>query len=272
MPRILASGYRGTIIASDGALGTCLRSGLVPDYVVTLDPHSARVCRWFGDSRLEGRPADNYFQRQELDPHLAVNERARNQELVELVNRAGPRMKVVIATGVYPEVAERCLEAGVELYWWNPILDDPEDPHGFTQQLYRMNRVPCMVSGGNVGSAAWVFAHSILEKPEVAVIGLDLGYAPDIPLEKTQYYPELRELFGDRAHEALVSVYNPYLKETWYADPAYYWYRQGFLRMAAEARCVTYNCTEGGTVFGKPLKWVPLERFLQRRQRGKEGS
>ena len=268
--QLLEHGYDGAVVATDGALSHCLHCGLVPDYVVTLDPHSVRVCRWFGDVKLASRTEHSYFRRQELDPRLGVNERARNQELIELVNRHGPRINAVIGTSVFPEVAQRCAQAGLPLYWWNPILDDPDDPAGLTQQLYRLNRAPCMVSGGNVGSAARVFAHSVLGASDVAVVGMDLGYAPDIPVEKTQYYPELHALFGERAKDALVSIYNPHLKETWYADPAYYWYRQGFLEMAAQADCATYNCTEGGTVFGKGLKWMTLKAFLQRRRPRRE--
>ena len=119
-----------------------------------------------------------------------------------------------------------------------------------------------MVSGGNSGTAAWVLGHTGLSKREVVLVGMDLSYPPGTPLEKTQYYKELRELFGERVSDAFIEVYNPYLKETWYADPAYYWYRQAFLQMARQASCVTYNCTEGGTVFGKGINFMSLKNFF----------
>jgi hypothetical protein len=147
----------------------------------------------------------------------------------------------------------------MQLYWWNPILDNIEKQNSMTRELHRSNGVPCMVSGGNSGSAAWILAHTVLSKRAVVLVGLDLSYPPGTPLEKTQYYKELRELFEDRVSDAFIRVYNPYLKETWYADPAYYWYRQTFLQMARQASCVTYNCTEGGTVFGKGIKFLPLK-------------
>ena len=93
---------------------------------------------------------------------------------------------------------------------------------------------------------------------------MDLGYAPGTPLENTQYYKEIAELFGPRAADAYVRVYNPHLKATWYADPAYYWYRQSFLEMARAAECVTLNCTEGGILFGKGVRFLPLKTFLAR--------
>ncbi len=87
--RILESGYDGYIVAADGALPSCLRQGLVPDFVVTLDPHSARICRWFGDPDLERREDDGYFRRQDLDPYLRTDELRRNRELIELVTIIG---------------------------------------------------------------------------------------------------------------------------------------------------------------------------------------
>lgn len=259
---ILKQNYRGIIVAADGALAYCLRNGLVPDYVVVLDPHPTRVCRWFGDPELESRQDDDYFRRQDLDPHLGVDEKVRNQELIQLVDRYGPQIKVIISTSASPSVTRRCLDAGMDLYWWNPIFDDFNDPESLTRKVYRMNKVPCMVSGGNVGTAAWVFAHTILSMKKVATVGMDLSYAPGTPFENTQYYKEIKELFGERASEAYIKVYNPYLKETWFTDPAYYWYRQSFLEMIPRANCKTFNCTEGGILFGKGIRFVQLRKFL----------
>ena len=258
-------GYDGTILAADGALGYCLRNGVVPHFVVTLDPHASRICRWFGDPQLETRPDDDYFRRQDLDPHLGTDERVRNRELVELVDRHGPSMSAIICTSVAPNVTRRCLESGMTLYWWNPLLDDVERPDSFTRRLYQMNRLPCMVSGGNVGAAAWVAANQILRKPEIAMVGMDFSYAPGTPIEKMQYFKELVELFGDLAHEAIISVKNPHLNETWLTDPAYYWYRDSFLDLVGQAPGVTYNCSEGGIVFGKGIEWRPLQDFLAAR-------
>lgn len=263
---ILASGYAGEVIAADGALGYCLRNGLVPDYLVSLDPHPTRVCRWFGDPELESRQdGDDYFQSQELDPYLGVDEFQRNRELLERVNRHGPSMKAIICTSVAPNVRRRCEESGMTIYWWNPLMDDFDRPDSITRQLYRRTQIPCMVSGGNVGAAAWVVASQVLKKREVALVGMDFSYAPGTPIEKTQYFKELNELFGQQAHEAMIPVWNPYLQEIWVTDPAYHWYRDSFLEMAAQVSTQTYNCTEGGIVFGKPIRWSSLKDFLAAR-------
>jgi hypothetical protein len=236
--------------------------------VVTLDPHPTRIVRWFGDPALTSTDEDDYFRRQDLDPHLGAEELTRNRELIELVNKYGPRIKVIISTSASQQVTQRCLGAGMELYWWNPLLDDFDAPDSLTQKVYHLNKVPCLVSGGNGGSAAWVFAHAVLGKKEVALVGMDFGYAPETPREKTQYYKEIADLFGEMAADAYIQVHNPYLKETWYTDPAYYWYRQSFLQMARQANCRTFNCSEGGILFGRGVTFIPLSQFLSSRGYG----
>lgn len=259
-----ASGYpdHGVLVATDGALGYCLRNDLIPDFVVSVDPHPTRIIRWFGDPDLAKRPDDDYFHRQDLDPYFHQEEHKRNQELLELVNHHGSKIRAVLATSVSPALTRRVQEAGMPIYWWNPIYDDFDEPRSVTRRLFEMNRVPCMVAGGNCGTAAWVFAGSILKKETVALVGMDLSYAPGTPLSSTQYYSELRDLFAERAEEAYRKVWNPHLKEMWYTDPAYWWYRESFLEMARQASWATHNCTQGGILFGEGIHWQSPEQFL----------
>lgn len=259
---VLQSGYDGTIICADGALGYCLRNGLVPDYVVSVDSHPSRIVRWFGDPDLKADDSDDYFRRQDLDPYIGVDEMAKNRELIDLVDKHGPGIKAVICTSVAPNVTSRCLDSGMQIYWWNPLFDDASDANGLTRQVYNMNKVPCMATGGNGGTSAWVFAQAILGKQDVALTGMDFSYAPGTPLQKTQHYSDIVELFGDRAPEAYISVHNPYLEQTWFTDPPYYWYRENMLQMAQDADCTTFNCTEGGILFGEGIEFIPLAEFF----------
>lgn len=260
---IRAMEYRGTLVVADGALGYCLRNGLVPDYVVTVDPHPTWIVRWFGDPDLKHRADDDYFRRQDLDPALNTRELERNEELIDLVNIHGPKIKVIIATCVSPNVTRRCLQAGMPLYWWNPICDDYDDPASHTRRLYEMTGMPCMVTGGNCGASAWIFANAILNKDPVAIVGMDLGYAPGTPLRRTQYYHELIKFYPeDQLEQAYIQIYNPHLNETWFTDPTYYWYRQCFLDVVRQSGWTTYNCTEGGTLFGEGIEFMALDQFI----------
>ena len=44
LKEIKQAGYRGAIIATDSAMYYCLRNGVVPDLVVTVDPHCSVSC------------------------------------------------------------------------------------------------------------------------------------------------------------------------------------------------------------------------------------
>jgi hypothetical protein len=39
--------------------------------------------------------------------------------------------------------------------------------------------------------------------------------------------------------------------------------------MVGDAACETYNCTEGGLLFGPGIRTVPLEEFVQGVEKGR---
>lgn len=257
-------GFNGDIIAVDGSLAHCLRNGIVPDYVVTLDPHPHRIMRWFGDPKINERPKEDYFQRQDLDPVLNKDHIRKNKESMMLVNKYGKDIKVVISTSVCPEIPARCLEAGMKLFWWNPIYDDYDKPGSLTKKIYELTKAPCMVTGGNVGTAAWAFALAVLQSPDIILVGMDNAYPPGTNVINTQYYEFLKNIIPDDPAKGLIKVYNPYLKENWLTDAAYYWYNSVFLDMAAKSDAITYNCTEGGILFGRSVKFAGLAPTLKK--------
>ena len=267
LARLRKSGYTGTVVAVDGALGSCLRAGVVPHLVVSVDPHRERIVRWFGDPAMTAAPADDYFRRQEMDPAQAQDEVAANRALIALVDAHGSSMRAAVATSAAPAVVARCEAAGIAMYWWNPMYDDYDKPDSVSRRLHRTNGLPCLNGGGNVGTAAWVITHAVLGKRRIGLVGIDFGYPPGTPYERTQYYPELREMFGDRYAEAFIPVDSPFVGERWFTDPAYYWFRTVFLDMAREADAETVNCTEGGVLHGDSVPLLPLEDFLAKADR-----
>jgi hypothetical protein len=257
--------YSGTIIATESSMSWCLRHDVVPDLVITLDPHPNRITRWFGDPDLDQAQleADDYFSRQEQDPSFRKNQLRFNQELVELVNRHGPGMHIAVASCASRAVAARIQDAGMHAYWWNPMFDDPGIPGGLTRRIHHENGLPCLNAGGNVGTACWVFAHAVLGKSRVGLLGVDFGYYADTSYRNTQYYNELVEMVGEeRLDEVFVHFTNPHLKKDFYTDPAYLWYRDSFLEMATQADCATINLTGGGILFGEGIEWMTLRDFL----------
>lgn len=264
LEKLKSSSFDGIIIACDSALGPCLRNEIIPDIVVSVDPHS-RILRWFGDPSLnqDNKNDDDYFHRQDLNNWIANNELKANQEIISLLNKYGTKIKGALATCAASGVPQRCIQSGMEIFWWNPMYDDYDQPNSLTMKVLNEVSVPCLNAGGNVGTAAWVIAHSVLNIKHIALLGMDFSYYKDTPYSRTQYYDRAIEIFSkDQLDDFFIPVFNPYLKDKFYTDPAYFWYREVFLEMSLEAPCITYNCTEGGILFGKNITFTSLEDFL----------
>ena len=260
------SNYDGAVVASESALAYCLRNGVVPDLAVTIDPGTTRVVRWLGDPTLtEARlREDDYFARQDQDDAFADELRA-NDEILALLDKHGRDIRIALSTMAAPAVVDRVVSTGMEIYWFNPMLDDPDAPDSATSALQEANGFPSVNAGGNVGTASWVMASEVLEKKRVALTGVDFSYYDDTPYLNTQYYYEAVDLVGEENLESLFPrIFNPHLGAWFFTDPAYLWYRECFVEMAADSDCETYNCTEGGILFGDPIRFVPFRDFLAR--------
>lgn len=264
--KILDTKFRGTIVAVDGAYVACLREGLIPDYVLTLDPHLTRLVRWFGDPDIEENTKnDDYFSRQDLDVDFRKNQLQRNLENIDIVNKFSAKTKLIIATTSPINVTKRTLDAGLDQYWWNPLMDNPNDPGSLTRKLYNINSIPCFNTGGTVGTAAWVFANSVLKIPAIGIVGMDLGYYKDTPYEMTQTYYELIKHRGSKENmeNCFTEFIFPLTGEKFYTDPTYYWYRRNFLQLLEKSKFgKTFNCSGGGTLFGDNVSCMTLENFL----------
>jgi hypothetical protein len=267
------SRFDGYIVACDSALFHCLSSGVVPHYVLTVDPAEVRIIRWFGDPEIESTlESDDYFERQDYDLSFRQNTLEHNQKVTEAIDEFGPRLKIAISACSAPNVVSRCLQARMSVFWWNPILDDFDEPGSLTREIHRLNGLPCMGTGGNVGAACWVFSHSVLGAKEVALTGMDFSYYDDTPKLNTQYFRNLKNVVGE--HGALESdgyaeIFNPDNGRGWYTDPVYYWYRDAFREMVLDAPCKTYNCTGGGILYGERITTMPLAEFARPRSPGR---
>lgn len=257
--------FKGAIIATESALMYCLRNGIIPDLAVSLDPHATRIVRWFGDPNLteETIQDDDYYSRQDMDIAFTDEIRA-NDEAVKLLNQYGKNIKIALSTSASKAVVDRVLEVGMEIYWWNPMYDDPEQD-GVTKELQKSNGLPAINAGGNVGSCAWMIASAVLEKKYIALTGMDFSYYEGTPYRNTQYYYEAINLVGEENLDSLyMEIYNPYSKTKFFTDPAYMWYRECFLEMAKDSASQTFNCTGGGILFGEGIDFIPLENFMKK--------
>jgi hypothetical protein len=265
LPRLARAGFDGAVIAADSAMLRCLREGIVPDLVVTVDPHDPSIVRWFGDPQLDSKALgeDDYFRRQDMDD-LFRDELRTNAEMLRLMDRYGPQIKIAMSTSAGPRVVRRAVECGMQIYWFNPMLDEPSRPESRSRELMRLNKLPAINCGGNVGTACWMIADAVLEMPDVALLGIDFSYYDGTPYYNTQYYHEALELVGEAGIDSLfVRFFNPHVGAWFYTDPAYLWFREVFLQMAVDAGCRTWNCTEGGILFGEPVRCASIEQFVR---------
>ncbi len=266
--QLFESNFQGPIIAIDGSYVKCLRAGIIPDFVLTLDPHPTRLVRWFGDPNYEMNVIninDDYFRRQDLDIDFRDDSLKKNNENIELVNKYATQSKLIIASTSPLNMVERSLEAAFPMYWWVPLVDNIDAEASLTRKMCEITKLPALNTGGTVGTAAWIFAKFWLEISQVSVIGMDLGYCKDLPYEMTQTYYELLKYIGEDKliEEFFPIIKNPYTHEEFYIDPTYYWYRQNLLDILKNTSSTLFNCTEGGTLFGEGVVNMHLREFLE---------
>lgn len=242
-----------TFVVADSAYIQCLKAGISPDFVITLDPHPTRMVRWFGDPDLEkNMNGDDYFSRQDLDLEFRFSHGFENERNISFVNLH--RTPLVISSTAPGNVVERT--AKHERYWFAPLVDDPHAPDSITRDIVDATGLPAMNTGGTVGTAAWVFAHSILKSQNIAVVGVDLGYYPTTPLKETQSWHMLN---GDRSMYPVFANPDGMLFMT---DPTYWWYRHNFLDLLENNNATVTNCGGAGLFFGERVKWQRLEEWL----------
>lgn len=269
LARIMDSGYRGTIIAIDGSYVRCIKANLEPDYVLTLDPHPNRIVRWFGDPDFERNlEGDDYFSRQDLDIAFRTNSIDENRRNIALVDQHGRGRKLIMCSAAPRNVVERTKAVGFDTYWWAPLVDNPDKPESLTRAIVRETRLPAMNTGGTVGTAAWVFALTVLKIPRIAVVGMDLGYyKADTSYFQTQTYYTLRDRVGeDNMQDYFPEFSYPGSDEVFYTDPTYFWYRSNILDLIAASGTTVFNCTGGGTLSGPGVECMEVEDFCRMNQ------
>ena len=246
------------IVAIDGAYVQCLNAGIWPEYVMTLDPHPTRIVRWFGDPDfLTNSAGDDYFARQDLDEDFRKNAAESNLTNIYKVDALAKWSKLLICSTAPANVAERT--KGFDRYWFAPLVDNPKLLGSLTLAIAEATGLPSLNTGGTVGTAAIIFAHCILQAKRIAVVGADLGYAADMPLERTQSWNMLKD------RKDVAELYPRISHPLWgdcYTDATYWAYRNNLLSLLKAGGFTLHNCTEGGALYGPHVKCGTLAEFL----------
>jgi len=239
------SNFDGKVILCDRMTIPALKAGVTPEkfdiYIVGVDG-APIIAKWYDDS---------------------------------IVDKYGPDLKVCIITSTHPDVRKRLEKANAQIYWFNPIFDDWRQNESFTKLQLIMTKseklpkgVPSMSALGHAGGCAWVMAHSLLRCSPICLLGIDLGWDADTPLEKTQYFSTFLAQTGgnvELARAAFKKIYNPYWKCEAIVDPVFNHYREAFLEAVkmTEPWVITVNCTGGGCLFGEGIYCMNFEDFLK---------
>ena len=255
------------IIACDGALYYLLSNGVIPDLVVTFDPHPTRIIRWFGNTNLKKKDLikDDYFSRQDIETKFN-NEIESNKKIIALFNKNAKKLKIALCTSSSKLVVRRLIDSKTNIYWWNAFLDDPNKKNSLTKKIFKLNKLPIVNTGGNVGSAAWMMADNVFNCKKIALLGMDFGYYKETPIHATQYYDVLLKICKDKSKvkNFYSNIYNNKLKKIFYSDYVYMWYKKCLVEMINNSKSSTYNCTMGGILLDKKIKWSTLEQFCKK--------
>lgn len=253
--RILSrmAGFTGCVVATDGAYIQCLKTGIVPDWVVTIDPHPTRIVRWFGDPDFEENSKhDDYFARQDLDIDFRENSARQNAANIEAVDLHP--VNLAIATSAPANVVART--AAFNRYFFTPLVDSPVRG-SLTRQICEATGAPALNTGGTVGTAAYLFARGCLRSEKLALVGMDFGYYPDTPLEQTQEWGILK-------NEPNIDELYPMRVGYWgvgYTSATYHWYLENFLSLLDGERII--NCSGGGFLLGKNVACMEIEEWIK---------
>ena len=111
------------IISADGALYYLLDNGVIPDLVITLDPHPTRIIRWFGDTSLTKNKIkkDDYFLRQDLETDFR-KEISSNKKNITLFNKFSKKINIAVCTSSSLAVVKRLVNTKSKIYWWNRLF------------------------------------------------------------------------------------------------------------------------------------------------------
>jgi hypothetical protein len=228
------------VCSTDRMLVPLLKKGIVPYITVSVDG-SSLISKWYDDP---------------------------------IVKEHGDKINVCLNNSIHPSTLKACQDANVNVHWFNPIMDENDLIFDTWTRMERYltkndkhpNGVPSVSCGGNAGSTTYVLTQTLLRRSPIALIGMDLGYPEGTPLESTPYY-SVYMLQGDVGILNVVyqKVYHPVFKTTSIIDQVFESYRQtlrGIIEKKSPFWCKTFNCTEGGTLWGPKITCMPFKEWL----------
>ena len=222
--------FGGTIFATDRILKDCLNAHIIPDYVIIID----------GSEKIVG-----YID-------------------YDIVDDYADKLTALMATQVHPSVVNRW---NGDIYWFNTAMDDVIVPNvnAILSLLTKKTPIP---TAGHASSVGWN-ASAFLKYSSIILIGVDLSYPLNTPIEETWYYNgylqqcegdknKVRQLFYKDHHHTIFATdcyYEP-MFESYISTSIWQ------LKELAKAGIKIYNCTEGGAIEGEGIKCLKFINYL----------
>lgn len=222
----------GPILTTSHTVKDCLDQGVIPDYMILLDPEPVML------SHIDH----------------------------DIVDRYADKIKGIFAITTHPDVLNRWKG---DKFFFMPSVSEKTIPNvqammsGLFPMLNEMNAL------GNSGTFSWSIAN-FLECNPITLIGMDEGFLPDTPVEETPYYTAFKKSFDTR-EEIIQKCYRFYthsfFRTNCYTDDVYGNFAKNTVaiaKMAKEQGVKTINATGGGMVDAPDvIENMWLEDFLK---------
>lgn len=207
----------GPVLTTSHNIKDCLEAGVVPDYMILLDPEPVML--------------------------LHVDH--------EIIDKYADKITGIFSITTHPDVLNRW--KGKKLFFM-PSISERTIPNvqavfsGFFPMLQEMNAL------ANAGSFSWSIAKFLGCNP-IVLIGMDEGFLMDTDVEDTPYYRALKQPSITR--EEVIKTCFMYHKHSFfnterYTDDIYGSFARNMIAIAKQVKeeegVVTINCTGGGFI------------------------
>lgn len=222
------------IISTDRMLIPLLEAGIEPDYVVSADGHREKILPFYQSS--------------------LINNNIKTQAV--MMNTVAPNV-----TNIFPN----------KLFFFTPMIDDIEIPFSLSAAMSAITRTSVLATGGNVGITS-IFLAYFLKYDEIILTGMNLGYTIDTPIEKSQYYPIIKEADPSMTPEKYKEIYiieghNPDFNLDYYTDITWKSHIDHIIESSeemAKSGVKIINATEGGAIHGGSIICMTLKEALKK--------
>ncbi len=229
---ILKSVKGKTIISTDKMLIPLLKSGITPDFVLSVDGNRKSI--------------ETFYESELIDEKLST---------------IG-----IMAVMVAPNVVKRFRG---DKFFFTPMIDDVDQPVSLSVALSHITKKSILSTGGNTGITCINLAYYMGFK-NIILTGMDLGYTMQTPIEKSAYYPVVKEvdptITPERYREIyVIDGYNPDFKVNYYTDVTWKSHIDNLIQQSIQMSkdgVNIINATEGGAIHGGAIKCMKLEEVI----------